>query len=284
MLMGFGRTGVRAMEGTDLHSGDDGVVPVDATGGVRPPKPVQEPLVKAVRSLRRWMIALTVLVTVVVVVICTAGGMYVYNDYFADRESDVGPNPAQIQPLKDAVSGTFGDDLESVDAYQVVIDSGDPDTAPDRPYAVTYKLRGSSVTVSGLVDDVSSLNNSGLTPTAGPLDDQLSNTEFKTLMTLWAARTDKPMGFVYSYGSDLTGGDWQPGDTIDVNGKTYKVADLWCVNEGWTPKADATLSWDDVPDVQAAVYLIDHKAGTFTYVGSEPAQVAAYGGGADEDY
>ena len=57
-----------------------------------------------------------------------------------------------VQPLKDSVTAAYGADLESVEVRQIELTYAvDEDTAPDRPFLVTYKLQGSPITMTGLV-------------------------------------------------------------------------------------------------------------------------------------
>jgi len=261
--------------------------PRASEGGVTQPSPPpavppQDPLVRAIRSMRRWIIALTLLVTLVVGLVGAVAAYTFYDSFsMSYNDEDIGPNPAMIEPLKDSVTGILGDAIEDLRVYQVEIAGVDDlEDVPDRPFAISYRLRDAGVTVVGLVDDVADLDESGLTPTSGPLDKQLSMDEFKALATAWAARTQEPMGFVYAYTSDYEEDGYEPGEKISVGGTAYVVDDLWCVNDGWIPQEGATVTWDDVPDPMAAVFRIDRTAGTFTYVGSEPAQVSAY----DSDY
>lgn len=276
------------MEGTDPHvDGPDAtpqaVTPVPIP---TPPKPPKDPLVSAIRSMRRWIIALTVLVMLVVGLVGAVAAYTFYDTYGSDYAEDPGMNPAMVQPIKDSLTGVLKDDLATVRVYQVEVGTlDDPEEPPNRPYVVVYTLREPAVTIEGLVEDVSGLGDSGLTPTSGPLDRQLSMAEFKTLAGTWAQRTSLPMGYVYSYASAYSEEeDYEPDQTISVGGNDYAIDDLWCVNDGWAPAEGSRTKWDDVPDVQASVFLIDHDSGTFTYVGSEPAQTSAYEGDYEGDY
>jgi hypothetical protein len=265
--------GVVAMEGTSVPV-DMGAEPDARATTTVPPK---DPLTKAMRSLRRWTVALTVIVTVSAIAAAAWTGWGAYQDWLDGQEVDIGADSAPIQPLKDLVTRTYGGDLASVDVYQVAL-WWDPSysTVPDRPYAVTYRLAGSGITVSGLVDSVDVFDACGLAPTIGSLDSQLTMGELRTLALEWKKRSNKPMGIMYAYTSSYSDEGWSAGDKITVDGKEYLVDHLWCVNEGWVPAPGVDTRWEQVPKVRAMVFLRDRKTGKFTYIGSEPAQVPVY--------
>ena len=267
-------------EVTDVSTGDatpEGAgAPADNATTVQTKAPRAD---LTVRALRRWLIALTAVGVLLLVVVSAYAGFTTYKDYFEDGESDPGPDATLIQPIKDGLTTIYGADLASVEVYQVALSY--PDSIPDRPYAVTYKLRNSPVTITGMVEGPSTLDESGLVPTMGPLDNQLSAEEMANMLRAFGAHSSKPMGFVYSYSSDLTDGYWEDGDTITVDGKDYAVDDLWCANEGWVPTSGVAVSWSSVPDARAFVFRLNHKTGEFTYVGSEPAPAPLYQGADD---
>ncbi len=250
---------------------------VAATHAVEDAGRGDEGLRKALRSLRRWTIALTVLVAMVLGVVGGVAGVQAWQDYQNSRpDGDVGPNPAMIKPLTDGIVGIYGTDAQFVDVYQVALTYADQSSAPDRPFAVSFQLAGPGVTVCGLVDNVAALGTSGLAPTWGDIESQLSVSEYNNLATTWKALSAKPMGFAYAYTSGASSDQYSAGDTITIDGKEYLVDHLWCVNEGWIPPRGSDVSWDAVPDVRALVFLRDAKTGTFTYIGSEPAPAPVY--------
>jgi hypothetical protein len=255
---------------------DDTSVPTggDRSGAVAS-EPLKDPLLSALRSMRRWTIATTVLVAVMVLVVAGAAGVVAYDSYVSNApDTSATAIPYDSAPsIKAEITAAYTDQLDWVKVRQVEIGHGSSETPSDTPYAVTYKLKDSAVTFAGLVNDVPDLNQSGLVPTMGTLSDQLSAPELTALMVAWGAHSDKPMGFVYSYAGDNT--DYSPGDTIVVDGTSYLVDNLWCVNEGWVPAGNGAEDYL-MPDVRDLVFKLDTTSGSFTYIGSEPAQKAVY--------
>lgn len=267
------------MEGTDLdRGGSEGSGGVGAGGGS-----AGEPVASALRGIRWWLAGLSVLLFVLVglagTLVWYAALNYAANspsDYADTPTVDVGPNPTQIPLIKDYIVGAYGSELESLDVRQVEItdsyaEDGDP---PLRPYAVTYKLKGSDVTVTGLVEDLYRVNYYGLLPTQAPLQHQLTISELRTLMAAWRARTDKPMGFAYSDASAFT--EWSTGDTLWFGGKGYTVDDLWTVSEGWVPTSTTATTTDGLPEVRDMVFFHDRVSGTFKFLGMEPSTLGVY--------
>jgi hypothetical protein len=238
---------------------------------------------QALAGLRRWIIALTVLgglALLVLAALAVVAGATYYKDYIADEVTDPGPKASTAAELKHWVQDVYGDALDTVDVYQVELGYHDGSYGvPDRPYAVTYTLKGYPVPITGLVDNTSTFNDSGLAPTMVQLDDQMGLKDLKNLTVAWSKETTKPMGFSYSYTSDLASYGYASGDKIEYGGTSYTVDDLWCVNEGWVPpKSAPTWSATDLPEVRALIFKFDRTHGTFTYVGTEGSQVPVYGG------
>jgi len=228
-------------------------------------------------SVRRWPLALVRLRSLTCAAVAAFGGFTIWEDYLQyGSESVSEPNPELIAPLKAAVTDTYGADLESVEVVQLELtyDVAD-DNEPDRPFMVTYKLRSSPLYVTGLVDEISDLGSTGLTPTNGSLEEQLTMAELSAVMRAYAEHSTAPMGIQYPYTTSNGDEEYTYGDTIMVGDKEYVVDDLWCVNEGWVPEG-TTVKWNDVPSVRSLVFMRDRKTGTFRYVGTEPAQVPSY--------
>jgi hypothetical protein len=265
------------VEGTDLDRGGSG-----AEGGAGTAGTATDPVAAALRGMKYWLVALSVLLFLLVglagTLVWYAALQYSADygpDYYETPSVDVGPNPAQIEPIKDYITGAYGSELESLDVRQVEIgDAWSEDEVPLRPYAVTYKLRGSDVTVTGLVEDLSRVNYYGLLPTQAPLQHQLTISELRTLQEAWHARTDKPMGFAYSDASAFT--EWSTGDTLWYGGKGYTVDDVWTVSEGWVPTSTAPLTTDDLPEVRDMVFYHDRITGTFKFLGMQPSAIGVY--------
>lgn len=260
------------MEGTIEEKPGEVVVDPD----VKPA--AQDPLVRSLRSVRRWMIALVVLVAMTFTAVGGFIGWTLYDDYqtmYGGDYADAGPSPQMVQPLKDSVTAAYGADLESVEVRQIELTYAvDEDTAPDRPFLVTYKLQGSPVTMTGLVDDTADLGVTGVVPVQASLDTALSLRELRDLMARFAEKSTGPMGRVYPYASDSGEQTHEPGESITVDGVEYLVDDLWSVNEGWAPTA-MVVTWESVPSAKALIFE-QNDDGTFTYVGTEPAQLENY--------
>ena len=138
-------------EMTDVRTGDVAAEATGAPAGEAEAVPTKAPRADlTIRALRRWLVTLTAVGVLLLVVVSAYAGFTTYKDYFEDGESDPGPDATLIQPLKDGLTTIYGANLESVDVYQVALSY--PDSMPDRPYAVTYKLRNSPVTITGMVD------------------------------------------------------------------------------------------------------------------------------------
>jgi hypothetical protein len=272
------------MEGTNdpgegaVAGSDADVVPqpLPATGPSKKQRRQQDPLTHTMRSLRRWLIALTSLVALVFIVVAAifAGFAYEYWQNNSDGTAVTTPTGDQTAAIKTVVSETYADDLDYVNVRRVEVDW--TDDTPDMPYSVVYKLRDSPVTIEGLVDDSLDMESGGLTPTLSTLNDQLTAAEFSDLLRAWAQQTDGPMGYVYSYTGDNSTGDYSLGDHLKFGGKDYLADDLWCANEGWVPTQPKTVG-DDTPDVRDLVFRLDPKTDRFTYVGTEPSQKPVYG-------
>lgn len=245
----------------------------------------EAPLGDTVRRARRWTIALTVVMGFIVVTVAIAAVRSLNMDrigafrqrYYETESLTLAArdeNPGLIKTIEDRLAAEFGDGVESMDVYEVTLaDEGDD---PPTPFALTYRLRGTTTDVSGLGGDISDFDFAGLVPGTGRVDGELNAAEFKALVVAYAQHSDKPMGYSYPYTSGMTHRDYHPKQTITVGQKTYRVDDLWSVNEGWVPPKSATRWTQDLPHVRAYVFLRDRAAGTFTYVGSEPSLVPVY--------
>lgn len=237
--------------------------------------------------MRRWTIALVALgvLLVVAVGVFTASTvdwesmLPAYDDGRAyDTQSLTraarDETPQEIEAIKDFVRARFGDELESIDVRPVMLDT-DPAYAPT-PYALTYRVRGVPTSVSGLGGEISDFDYTGLVPGAGRVPSELTVADFRALAAAFAEHSSQPMGYSYSYVSELTERTFDSDRTITVAGRAYKMVDLWSVNEGWVPPVGEETWIRDLPHARALVFLRDRRVGTFTYVGTESSPVSVY--------
>lgn len=265
-----------------------GTEPVEEAGAQVLPHstgPSTAELARSVRNLRRWMIALTVVVALTVMGGAAMAGVALWGIVGIGAMSDpTAPTDAMADKVRDEIKSALGDKLESVDVRAVEFDYGGK---PPFPYSlvdgvgdsksiyVEYRLKSSPTLVAGVLEgpmgmDISS---SGMLPTRGSLASRMTDEQFAGILKAYAQETKAPLGSVrrYSDQSAMYEGKTSS-DMVPVGAKEYPSKELWSASEGIVVKGDRVSLSDTAPyQRKAYVFHEDPKSGEFTYVGTEPA-------------
>lgn len=249
----------------------DPVAPADQAF-TSPPAEQPDPLAaaeKRITRLRRWVIALSVVVGLLgISALC---GLFALVGSFGMFASGFEADPEEIES---AVRDAYGDDLKSVSVREVqMTDEAIPFPysvleGPGSVFAVEYRLKSSDVPFSAAVWDVDEMRYRGLFPMTGSVVNRLSEEEFAALLEAWKAEyPNKPIGGIVRYGDPemmMESASLPP--TITVGGVDYATNDLWRIQEGDVIKGD-TFEMDDT--TWSVVFSRDPKTGKFVFVGRE---------------
>lgn len=227
----------------------------------------------AFRRIQWWLGGIAGLLFVLVCGMGFVGYLAWNQSSLSDRPVSVPSNPAMATRLRDALEGSYDENLESVDVWETAFTYDKTQgVVEQRPFAVSYRLKGARPTITGVVDDIAGLGESGLDPTLADLTYQMKDDEVVALLNAWAARSELPVGYIYPYAKQFDYYDVSDvADEIRVFGEDHLVANLWVVTEGWAPKRGSLTAWSEVPVLTCMVFERDPKTGALTYVGTENA-------------
>jgi hypothetical protein len=243
-------------------------------------------LARSVRNLKRWIIALTVLVALTIIGGVAVAGITVWGIVgMGGAMSDpMAPTEQTVGKARDEIKSALGDRLEKVDVRLV---SARYDSSPPFPYSlvdgvgdsksiyIEYKLKNSSTLVAGVIEGPMGMDvaSSGLLPTRGTLASRMTDEQFAGILKVYAEQTKSPLGSVrrYSDHSAMMEGKVSS-DMVPVGAQEYPSKELWSASEGTLVKGDRVAMGDASPfQRKAYVFHEDPKTGEFTYVGTEPA-------------
>jgi len=241
-------------------------------------------LTGSIRRLKRWLIALTVAVALLVAALIVAA-VFVVPQAIDEQDGSaydvpMGPGAEQVDATRTEIENALGDRLENVEVRLVTMKFEDPSMPADAPseesfvYA-EYRLKGSEVLVADIVEgpfgaDPASM---GMLPTQGTLQSRMTLEQFERLLAAYGRETAAPLSGVRRYNDRA---EWvMPGSaqsvSIEVGDKEYRTKDLWAATEGLRVEGD-TVGMDIwSTNRKALIFYEDPKSGAFTFLGTEPA-------------
>lgn len=240
-------------------------------------------LAAALRRLKRWLIVLTVLVTLLVAAMIVAAVLVpraIHDQQQSAYAGPIGPTADQVAATRQDVESALGARLESLDARLVTMKFDDPSAPADVPgdeqfIYVQYRVKGSDVLVADIVggpfgSDPASM---GMLPTQGSLQSRMTQEQFDRVLAAYGRETSAPLSNVRRYNDRaemMMPGSVQ-GGTVRVGKQTYKASDLWSATEGMQVTGD-TVGMDVwSTDRKALIFYEDPKSGAFIFLGTEPA-------------
>jgi hypothetical protein len=245
--------------------------------------PSTSELAGSVRRLKRWLVALTVVVALVVVGAIAAAGIIAWGIFGISRmDADpTAPTARTIDSVRAEIKSALGDKLESVDVRLVSVGYGEGPPFPysliygvgdDKSVYVQYRLKGSSVLVAGILDGPfgTDISSSGMLPTRGSLISRMTDAQFTKILAAYAAQTRAPLGSVRRYSDRSSMSDAPVPDKVPVGAQEFPSKELWSVTQGTVVKGDR-VTIDEVSDLEgkSLVFHEDPESGEFTYIGSE---------------